>query len=81
MFAILVIPLRHRYLLPRGYQLVEGTMEGIGVTRMKAYTQSKVQISYLLDQLRACGELRIPEAERAKIFGGNARRLLRLNEA
>lgn len=31
---------------------------------------------YLLDQLRACGELRIPEAEQAKIFGGNARRLL-----
>ncbi len=56
-------------------------MEGIAVTRMKAYIQSKVQISYLLNQLRACGELRIPEAERAKIFGGNARRLLRLDEA
>lgn len=33
---------------------------------------------YLLDQIRACRELRIPEDDMALIFEGNARRLLKL---
>lgn len=36
---------------------------------------------YLLDQLRACYTLNVPEEDIRKIFGGNAARLLKLEEA
>ncbi|MDI7247096.1 MAG: amidohydrolase family protein [Bacillota bacterium] len=35
---------------------------------------------YLLDQIRACRELRIGEDDMALIFGGNAKRLLKLDD-
>jgi hypothetical protein len=58
-------------------------LETIGPDRILFATDSSwfprgFAIRYLQDQVRDCRELNVPEAALAKIFGGNAARLLKI---